>query len=119
MIATLLGLAGLMGVFGVIVSAAAAHGAPESGLGNAGAMLLFHAAALVGGTAALHAGLFWRPLGLAALCGFALGAALFAGDIAARAYLGHRLFPMAAPTGGSILIAGWLALALAALVPAR
>ena len=36
-------------------------------------------------------------------------------DVSARAYVGSRLFPMAAPTGGLIMIASWLALALAAL----
>ncbi|MGC2124531.1 MAG: DUF423 domain-containing protein, partial [Xanthobacteraceae bacterium] len=44
-----------------------------------------------------------------------LGAVLFSGDIALRALAGHRLFPFAAPTGGFILIAAWLALAIAAL----
>ncbi len=41
--------------------------------------------------------------------------ALFAGDVAARAFIGARLFPMAAPAGGMILIASWLGVALAAL----
>jgi uncharacterized membrane protein YgdD (TMEM256/DUF423 family) len=45
-----------------------------------------------------------------------LGAALFSGDIAMRAFAAHRLFPMAAPSGGFILIAAWLALAAAAIV---
>ena len=53
-----------------------------------------------------------------AAAGMAVGAALFAGDVSARAFIGHRLFPMAAPTGGTILIAAWLALAIAALVGA-
>jgi uncharacterized membrane protein YgdD (TMEM256/DUF423 family) len=33
-----------------------------------------------------------------------------------RAFAGHRLFPMAAPTGGITLIAAWLALAAAAVI---
>jgi uncharacterized membrane protein YgdD (TMEM256/DUF423 family) len=57
-----------------------------------------------------------RTVGLIALSGFIIGGALFAADVAARAYLGARLFPMAAPTGGVILIASWLVLALAALM---
>lgn len=57
-----------------------------------------------------------RIVGLIALAGFVIGGAVFAGDVAARAYLGSRLFPMAAPTGGVILIASWLVLALAALM---
>ena len=38
------------------------------------------------------------------------------GDIALRAFTGCRLFPMAAPTGGTILIVAWLVLAVAAIV---
>jgi uncharacterized membrane protein YgdD (TMEM256/DUF423 family) len=40
---------------------------------------------------------------------------LFSSDIALRAFTAHRLFPFAAPCGGFILIAAWLALAVAAL----
>jgi len=43
------------------------------------------------------------------------GGALFAGDIAMRAFAGQRLFPMAAPTGGTLLLIGWLVLTAAAL----
>jgi len=32
-----------------------------------------------------------------------------------RAFTGHRLFAMAAPTGGTILIIAWLALAVIAV----
>ena len=49
------------------------------------------------------------------LWGFVAGAGLFAADVAARAYLGHRLFPFAAPAGGSLLILAWLVLVAAAL----
>jgi uncharacterized membrane protein YgdD (TMEM256/DUF423 family) len=77
-------------------------------------MLLFHAAALVGGAALHQQSVLWRPLLLAALVGWIVGAALFSGDVALRAFAGHRLFPMAAPTGGIILIAAWLGLAVAA-----
>ena len=48
-----------------------------------------------------------------------LGAALFSGDVALRAYAGHRLFPMAAPTGGMVMMAGWLLLALGAFLALR
>jgi uncharacterized membrane protein YgdD (TMEM256/DUF423 family) len=66
--------------------------------------------------AALQGGLVARPLGLIASVGMCAGAALCAGDIAARAFLEHRLFPMAAPTGGFVLIASWLFVAAAAIV---
>ena len=48
----------------------------------------------------------------------ALGTLLFAGDIAALSYMGSGLFRMAAPVGGTAIIAGWLLAALAALLPA-
>jgi uncharacterized membrane protein YgdD (TMEM256/DUF423 family) len=112
----LLVFAGIMGALGVVLAAANAHGSPGTGLDSAGTMLLFHAAAVMGGTALLHQAMLSRTtVGLVALCGFVLGGALFAGDVAARAWLGARLFPMAAPTGGMILIGSWLVLAAAAL----
>ena len=46
-----------------------------------------------------------------------IAAALFAGDLTLRQYAGHGLFPFAAPTGGTLLIASWLALAVAAAWP--
>jgi uncharacterized membrane protein YgdD (TMEM256/DUF423 family) len=108
-------LAGLMGAGGVMLAAAGAHMAPGAGLDSAASMLLFHAAALVGGTALLQQNLLWRPLGLIVLAAWVLGAVLFAGDIALRAFAGHRPFPMAAPSGGVILILAWLGLIAAAL----
>jgi uncharacterized membrane protein YgdD (TMEM256/DUF423 family) len=108
-------LAGLMGAGGVMLAAADAHGAPGAGLAAAAYMLLFHAAALVGGAALYGQGVLWRPLLLAVLIAWIVGAALFSGDVAMRTFAGHRLFPMAAPTGGIVLIAAWLALAAAAV----
>jgi uncharacterized membrane protein YgdD (TMEM256/DUF423 family) len=108
-------LAGLMGASGIILAAAGAHAAPNSGLDGAAYMLLFHAAALLGGAALAQQGLLWRPLILAVLIAWIAGAVLFSGDIAMRAFAGHRLFAFAAPSGGIILIAAWLALAAAAV----
>jgi len=111
----LLALAGVMGAGGVILAAAGAHIAPGAGLDSAAYMLLFHAAAVLGGSALVQQGVLWRPLAIVALAAWVLGAALFSGDIALRAFTGHRLFAMAAPSGGMILIAAWLGLALAAI----
>jgi uncharacterized membrane protein YgdD (TMEM256/DUF423 family) len=108
-------LAALIGACGVILAAAAAHAAPGAGLEGAAYMLLFHAAALLGGAALVQQGLLWRPLAWLALAAWLIGAALFSGDVALRAFAGYRLFPMAAPSGGIILIVGWLALAAAAI----
>lgn len=116
MISTLIVLACLMGASGVTLAAAAAHGAPGAGLDSAAYLLLFHALAVLGAAGLTGQGLLWRPLALAAMAGFVLGGALFAGDVSMRAFAGHRLFPMAAPTGGTLLILGWLVLAAAAIV---
>jgi uncharacterized membrane protein YgdD (TMEM256/DUF423 family) len=70
---------------------------------------------VLAGAALLQQGLLWRPLALVVLSGWVLGAVLFSGDIAMRAFTAHRLFPFAAPSGGFILIAAWLVLAAAAL----
>lgn len=101
-------LAGVMGVSGVILAAAAAHAAPGAGLDSAAYMLLFHATAVLGGAALMQQGALWRPLAVIVLAAWVLGASLFSGDIALRAFAGHRLFAMAAPSGGVILIAAWL-----------
>jgi uncharacterized membrane protein YgdD (TMEM256/DUF423 family) len=111
-------LAGLMGASGVILAAVGAHVAPGTGLDSAAYILLFHAAAVLGGTAILHQGLLWRPLA-AVVAAWVLGSVLFSGDIALRALAGYRLFPMAAPSGGFLLIGGWGLLVIAALPVGR
>lgn len=111
----LIALAGLIGAGGIMLAAASAHMAPGAGLDSAAYMLLFHAVAVLGGAALLQQGVLWRPLALIVLAAWVLGAVLFSGDIALRAFTGHRLFAMAAPTGGVILIAAWLALTIAAI----
>src|SRR5262245_46608366 len=96
-------IAGLMGASGVVLAAAAAHAKSGMGLDGAGYLLLFHAVAVLSGVALLQQGLLLRPL-------------VLAGDIALRAFVGYPLFPMAAPTGGVVLILAWLALAVAAIL---
>jgi len=114
-VTVLLALAGLMGAGGIVLAAAGAHVAPGAGLDSAAYMLLFHAAAVLGGAALIQQGALWRPLGLIVLAAWVLGSILFSGDIAFRAFAGYRLFRMAAPSGGFILIVAWLALAVAAI----
>ena len=115
----LIAFAGLMGAAGVVLTAAGAHGKPGTGLDSAGYLLLIHAVAMLAGIMLARQGLLARPLGLITLWGFVLGAGLFAADVAARAYMGSRLFPFAAPAGGLILIASWLVLIAAALGASR
>jgi len=106
--------AGLAGAAGVALAAAGAHGAALSALTPAAQFLIMHAAAALAiatmATRAVH------PVGflLAALVLLA-GVSLFSGDIAARTLWGSRLFPMAAPIGGSTMIIGWLVLSAAGI----
>ena len=115
----LIALAGLMGAAGVVLAAASAHGADAGRLASASAMLLFHATAILATVALIERGLLHGGIGLVAAFGFVIGAALFAGDLTVRQYSGHSLFPYAAPTGGTTMIASWLAVTLAAVVAKR
>jgi len=112
-------LSGIMGADGVILAAASAHQAEASRLAAASSMLLFHATAVIATVAVAERGIVHARIGLTAAFGFAIAASLFAGDLTLRQYAGHGLFPMAAPTGGTLLIASWLALAVAAAWPKR
>jgi len=112
-------LAGIMGADGVILAAASAHQADASRLASASSMLLFHSSAVLAVVALAERGVIHVRIGIAAGFGFVIAAALFAGDLTLRQYAGHSLFPMAAPTGGTLLIVSWLVLALAAAWPRR
>jgi uncharacterized membrane protein YgdD (TMEM256/DUF423 family) len=112
-------LAAIMGADGVILAAASAHQADATRLAAASSMLLFHATAVLGITALAERGIVHARIGLVAAFSFVVAASLFAGDLTLRQYAGHGLFPMAAPTGGTLLIASWLALAVSAAWPRR
>ena len=102
--------AGLTGAAGVGLSAAAAH-AGGAFMGTAANFLLMHAPAFLA-IGLLGANRLLRIAGLTLL----VGVVLFSGDLLARNFLGTRLFPLAAPTGGTLLIFGWLAVAGAAFL---
>ena len=109
----LVGAGGLCGALGVALSAMAAHRGGAF-TGTAASFLLMHAPVflaigLVGGNRMLRAG------GLILL----VGLAVFSGDLLARDLLGSRLFPFAAPTGGTLLMVGWLVIAASALMPPK
>jgi uncharacterized membrane protein YgdD (TMEM256/DUF423 family) len=112
-------LAGVMGADGVILAAASAHQGDAARLGPASSMLLFHAAAVLAVVSLAERGIIHVTGGLLAAFGFVAAAALFAGDLSLRHFAGHSLFPLAAPTGGTLLIASWLVLAVAAAWPRR
>ncbi|WP_407160697.1 DUF423 domain-containing protein [Bradyrhizobium sp. STM 3557] len=108
-----------MGAVGVILAAMATHEADTARLAPASMMLLFHACAVLGTVALAERGLIHFRIGLMGACGFAFAASLFSSDLVTRHVTGERLFPFAAPTGGTLLIASWLVLTLAALWPRR
>ncbi|HYI05935.1 MAG TPA: DUF423 domain-containing protein [Reyranella sp.] len=112
--AVLLIYAGLAGAAGVGIAAAGAHGNDMTALTSPAYFLIMHATAAAAiiavATRAEHPGAFL----LAALV-LLVGASLFSGDIAARTLWSVRLFPMAAPIGGSTMIIGWLLLSVAGI----
>src|ERR1700728_5430998 len=110
-------LAGVMGADGVILAAASAHQPDATRLAAASSMLLFHATAVLAVVALAERGVLHRAIGIAVAWGFVIAAALFAGDLTLRQYAGHGLFPMAAPTGGTLLILSWVVLAVSAAWP--
>jgi uncharacterized membrane protein YgdD (TMEM256/DUF423 family) len=112
-------LAGVMGADGVILAALSAHQGDASRLAAGSSMLLFHATAALASAALAERRVVHPRLGLAAGFGFVIAAALFATDLTLRQYAGHSLFAFAAPTGGTLLIASWLLLAVAAAWPQR
>lgn len=105
---------GLAGAAGVALSAASAHGGGGAFAGTISSMLLFHAPAF------LTLGLARDSQRLRIIGSLVLlaGLALFCLDLAARDLGWTRLFPMAAPLGGSAMILGWLCIAVSALTPA-
>ena len=112
-------LAGVMGADGVILAAASAHQGDATRLLPASSMLLLHASAVLAAVALAERGVIHGRIGLASAFGFVIAAGLFAGDLTLRHYAGHSLFPLAAPTGGTLLIVSWLLLAVAAAWPRR
>lgn len=103
-------IAGILGGGGVALAAAATHGGDTHFLGAASTMSLANAPALL----ALYAGYDRiRTASIAAVL-LGLGTLIFAGDLINRHFGGTSLFPMAAPTGGMGMIAGWTAIALGA-----
>ncbi|MEB2842866.1 DUF423 domain-containing protein [Endobacterium cereale] len=104
-----------MGLSGVALAAAASHSGDNHLLGSASTMCLAHAPVLLG---LYLANTRFRTATLAALI-LALGTIVFAGDLVARHFLGDRLFPFAAPLGGTLMMLGWLAVAAGALLPVK
>ncbi len=106
-------VAGLMGAAGVVVAAAGAHEGGGDLARTASEFLMIHAVAVVA-AGAIALGRPSAPLGIA-MGLLTVGAILFGGELALAALADWRPLPLAAPTGGLCLIAGWLTLALSCL----
>ncbi len=107
-------IAALHGATGVALAAASAHAAPNPLLATASQFLMIHASVEMALAALIHAQPpVARWLAVAAFC-LQGGVTLFSADLLARVYGSGRLFPFAAPIGGSLTIVSWLALAVAA-----
>lgn len=107
-------IAGLLGAAGVAAAAAATHMTSDPALATSAQFLMIGAAALAASAAlGIAGGPGWSFADIGGgLIG--LGTVLFSGALAARVLWEVSIFPMAAPTGGMVMIAGWLALGLAA-----
>jgi uncharacterized membrane protein YgdD (TMEM256/DUF423 family) len=103
-------LAGLIGACGVIFSAMAAHGGDTHLYSAAATACMTQAPALLG----IYVG--WEKIRTAWIAALLIGIGflLFAGDLIFRTRFGHGLFPMSAPTGGTMMILGWVAIAAGA-----
>ena len=116
-----IGLAGLYGAVAVGMAAASAHalaGAPAATVRivDSGVQMQFwHALALLGCGILAQRG--QRLANAAAAC-LALGTLMFCGAVYAVGLAGVSLGPVA-PTGGLLLIAGWLLLAAGSLLRPR
>jgi uncharacterized membrane protein YgdD (TMEM256/DUF423 family) len=114
---TNVGIAGLLGAAGVALAAVAAHRVGDPSLTTAALFLVVHAAAVIGLTA-LAGNTAWPAGFLASASLMLLAVMLFSGDVTSRVLLEGRLFPMAAPLGGSLLILAWIGAGLTGIIAA-
>ncbi len=105
-------VAALQGAAGVSLAAAAAHVDANPLLATASQFLMIHAAAGLGLSALVRGRAPISRLLAGASLALQAGVTLFVADLAARVYLGGKLFPFAAPIGGSLTILAWLTLAI-------
>jgi uncharacterized membrane protein YgdD (TMEM256/DUF423 family) len=114
----------LLGAAGVALAAVAAHRTADPSLATAALFLILHGAgaialtAVAGGSLSGADGATSSTVLLAAASLMLVAVALFSGDVASRVLLGDKLFTMAAPAGGGLLITAWLVAAVAAIAAA-
>jgi len=108
-----LGAAGLFGAVGVALAALGAHGEgvfAVPSIAIASRFFLIHALALLGVAALTRPGARWLTVAGAL---FAAGGLAFAGGLCVATLVGGWAKPLV-PIGGTALIAGWIALFVAA-----
>jgi uncharacterized membrane protein YgdD (TMEM256/DUF423 family) len=112
-------LASVLGAAGVGAAATAAHLGGGQLLETAATFLMLHSAAVLA-IVAIAQRASRRSAGLFVIAAMLLilGMILFCGDFAMRALAERALFRMAAPSGGILLIGGWLLAAVAAALAA-
>ena len=117
-------IAGLFGALGVALAALASHGLEATKteleiewVATASRFLMFHALALIGAAFLADRRGGFLPV----LCGgaLALGTALFCGSLLMLAFIGSGSIAMMAPVGGSLMILGWIGIALCGIVSKR
>ena len=106
------GVAALMGAAGVALAAAGVHENGGELAQRAALFLLLHACAAL--AIAAHARTATGSARALLIVGFVMeaGAILFSAELAMHVFTGERIFPFAAPVGGTTMILAWLALAV-------
>ena len=115
----LAGVAALMGAAGVALAAAGVH-ANGGELAERGALfLLLHACAAL--AIAAHAQSAPASARALVVVGFVMeaGAILLSAELAMHVFTGERIFPFAAPIGGTTMILSWMALAVVFAIGSR
>lgn len=105
-------VAALMGAAGVALAAAGVHLDGGELAERAALFLLLHAAAALG--IAAHARVPTASARALVIVGFVMeaGAILFSAELAIHIFVGRRIFPFAAPIGGTTMLIAWVALAV-------
>ncbi len=111
-----IGLAALSGAAGIMESAASAHTISDPLLKTSANMLIVNAASVIAISGYASSRLQrWALFGAATLLA---GSLLFCGELSTHVFLGQRSFALAAPIGGTLMIAGWVIAAASAFTSA-
>lgn len=112
----LVSLAGVAGALGIAEAAAAAHISANPLLSLSSNFLLLHGGACLALLALGRAVPHYEGLYISAAAILLAGLSLFCGDLSCQVFVQTRLFPFAAPAGGSLLVLGWVLVSLSGLL---